>query len=115
MKMPASETAPMAPTLIATRGLSGAVCAAAGEPAIASAAEKRPTTKGGATGRNVMIALLGVSCSCERGKLGLALSSRSSRAAGYGWLAVTVAVAAGSGPLPPSYDHRNLKKRGVFV
>src|SRR5262245_30682443 len=31
MKMPASETAPMAPSLIATRGLSGAACAAAGE------------------------------------------------------------------------------------
>src|SRR5215468_2606924 len=58
MKMPASETAPMAPTLIATRGLSGAVCAAAGEPAIASAAKKKPTPKDVATGRNVMTALL---------------------------------------------------------
>src|SRR6516164_6725302 len=59
MKMPASETAPMAPTLIATRGLSGAVCAAAGESAIASAAKTRPTTRDGATGRNVMTAPLG--------------------------------------------------------
>src|SRR5215831_4919535 len=74
MKMPASETAPMAPSLIATRGLSGAVCAAAGEVAFASAA-KKPMTKDVTMGRNVMAALLGVSCSCARGKLDLALSS----------------------------------------
>src|SRR5262249_48265310 len=77
MKMPASETAPMAPSLIATRGLSGAVCAAAGQAAFASAAKKKPTTKDVAMGRNVMAALLGVSCSCARGKLDLALSSGS--------------------------------------
>src|SRR5215831_4288546 len=75
MKMPASETAPMAPSLIATRGLSGAVCAAAGEVALASATKKKPTTKDVTMGRNVMAALLGVSCSCARGKLDLGLSS----------------------------------------
>src|SRR5262249_57784275 len=75
MKMPASETAPMAPSLIATRGLSGAVCAAAGEAALASAAKEKPMTKDVTMGRNVMAALLGVSCSCARGKLDLALSS----------------------------------------
>src|SRR5262249_62415478 len=75
MKMPASDTAPMAPSLIATRGLSGAVCAAAGEAALASAAKEKPMTKDVTMGRNVMAALLGVSCSCARGKLDLALSS----------------------------------------
>src|SRR5262249_2751976 len=77
MKMPASETAPMAPSLIATRGLSGAVCAAAGEAALASAAKEKPMTKDVTMGRNVMAALLGVSCRCARGKLDLALSAGS--------------------------------------
>jgi hypothetical protein len=63
MKMPASETAPMAPSLSATRGLSGAVCAAEAEPAIASAAEK-PTTKDLATRGNLMAALLGLFGRC---------------------------------------------------
>jgi hypothetical protein len=40
MKMPASDTAPMAPTLSATRGLSGAVCADAAGTAIESAADR---------------------------------------------------------------------------
>src|SRR5262249_49419395 len=75
MKMPASETAPMAPSLIATRGLSGAVCAAAGEAALAIAAKEKPLPNDVTMGRNVMAALLGVSCSCARGKLDLALSS----------------------------------------
>src|SRR5262249_35415363 len=87
MKMPASETAPMAPSLIATRGLSGAVCAAAGEAALASAAKKKPTTKDVAMGRNVMAALLGVSCSCARPVLprsaaGLRLAGRDRRRGG---------------------------------
>jgi hypothetical protein len=40
MKMPASDTAPMAPTLSARRGLSGTVCAMAGAPASSNAVAK---------------------------------------------------------------------------
>src|SRR4029077_12038644 len=59
MKMPASDTAPMAPTLSATRGSSGAVCADAAGAAIESAAD-RPAANAVEAKRKPMTILLGM-------------------------------------------------------
>src|SRR4029077_13085483 len=71
MKMPASDTAPMAPTLSATRGLSGAVCADAAGAAIESAAD-RPAANAVEAKRKPMTILLGVAV-VAAGKCDLAL------------------------------------------
>src|SRR3954451_4840201 len=71
MKMPASDTAPMAPTLSATRGLSGAVCADAVGAAIESAADRDPANAMEAKRKPITI-LLGVAV-VAAGKCDLAL------------------------------------------
>src|SRR5215217_3675982 len=71
MKMPASDTAPMAPTLSATRGLSGASCADAAVAAIKSAAERHAANAVEAK-RKRMTILLGVAV-VGAGKCDLAL------------------------------------------
>jgi hypothetical protein len=71
MKIPASETAPIAPTLSATGGLTGAVCADA--VAIESAAD-RPAANAVEAKRKPIISLLGVAV-VAAGKFDLALLS----------------------------------------
>src|SRR4051812_9995669 len=83
MKMPASDTAPMAPTLSATRGLSGAVCADAAVAAIESAAD-RPAANAVEAKRKPMTILLGVAV-VAAGKCDLALVLVPPVRAGLTW------------------------------